>query len=486
MINIRQKATKGALWSFFGSTAAQIIRFGIGIVLARILTPREYGLVGMLAIFISVSDALVDSGFGQALIQKKAASKIDFSSVFFLNVIISLFLFLVILIFSPQIANFFNEPQLELLVIILAAGIIIRSFMVIQNTIFIKAIDFKIISAYRILSIICSGLIAIPMALKGYGVWSLVALTLTQNATYTFALWFKSPWKPNWQFSYSSIKELFGFGSRILGIGLLDNIFLHINKLVIGKYFSATDLGFYNRAYGYRDLISKNILMIIQSVVFPTFATFQDDLVRVRSNLRKVSEFSLFITIPMLALLAFTAEPLIIFLITDKWLPAVPYLQVLCLAGVFYPLSGIQVNILKAIGKVDVYFRMILSHKAFIIISIIIAIRWGVMGLVVAQVFNMFFIYFLGVLAIKKFLNESVLNQLWSVIKYVMIVIVIFYPIHLFINYYFRNDLIIILMQSVLSLSIYYVITSAIKFQGFVEFRRILKEVILPKLKRNK
>jgi len=485
MGELKQKATTGALWSFLGSFGAQIVRFGIGIVLARILTPREYGLVGMLAIFIAIGDALVEGGFGQALIQKKNPTKKDYSSVFFLNLLVGVLLFFLLGALSPLIARFFEEDILSDLIVVLAFGIVIRSFMVIQNSIFIKQINFKAISIYRIISIAVSGLVAIPMAINGYGVWSLVGLTLTQNFTFTILLWFKSDWKPGFTLSFNSIKELFGFGSRILGISLLDNVFLNINKLVIGKYFLASDLGFYTRAYNYRDLVSKNILMVINSIVFPSFALFQDNLEKVKENYVKVSELAIFLTIPLLAALAFGAEPLIRFLITEKWLDTVPYLQILAIAGVFYPLSGVQVGILKAIGKANVYFGMILAHKIFIVLSIIVAIRWGVMGLVVAQVFNMFFIYSLGVAAMNKHLQTSIAKDLFMLIKYAALGLFVFFIAYFVAHYFFTKDLFVILCIGIIGFSLYYGTTSIMKLQGLKEFNQILNMHFLSKIKKN-
>jgi len=479
---LRQKTVSGAGWSFLGNITSQIVRFVIGIVLARMLLPGDYGLVGMLAIFISVGDALVESGFSQALIQKKDASNEDYSTVFFINFFIACLIFLLLCLTAPLIAKFYNEEQLNHLVIVLSIGIIIRSFTIIQATRFTKNLLFRELAIINVISTLISGLVSLPMALKGYGVWSLVGLSLSKDFTYSVLLWIRSEWKPSFLFKRDSAKNLFGFGSRILGVGLLDNFFLHINKLIIGKFFTAADLGFYTRAYGYRDMISKNILNITSSLAFPSFSSIQNDFNKVRTNYKKASELVTFISVPLLALMAFLAEPLIRILITDKWLPAVPYLQILCIAGIFYPVSGIQISILKALGKANEYLILNVIQKVFIIIGIVIGIKWGVIGLVYAQVFSMAIVYALGIYYMKKFLKLNYREQIIDFFKYTLLVILIFGTMYKITNYITTNDLALIIIQSFVDISVYFFISFYLKYNGAIEIVTIFKENFLPRL----
>lgn len=484
MESLRKKTASAALWSFAGNTGATVIRFGIGVVIARILSPEDYGLVAMFAIFLGVGTALVDSGFSQALIQKVKPSQLDYSSVFFLNIVIAIVIYLALWLTSPFIASFYNEPSIKQLVVFLSFTLVLNSLTAVQHTHFVKELKFKEISKLRVVSTIVSGVIAIPMAIKGYGVWSLVGLNLSQAGSFSLLLWRQSSWRPSFMFSIESIKSLFGFGSRILGIGLLDNIFLHLNKLIIGKYFYSTELGLYTRAYNYRDLVSKRMLGIINAVAFPAFSKIQDDNTRLKDNLRSTSELAIFLISPSLALLAFAAEPLIRFLITNKWIECVPYLQILCIAGLFYPVSGLQVGILKAIGRANVYFRIILIHKIAIVLSILIAIKWGVLGLVYAQVFTMFLIYFLGVLCMKKYLNISVFDQFKSFFPYPIVGVIVFYGSYLISNMITSNDLLLILFQTIVGMSVYLLWGWLSKTEGWYQTIRLLKEQVLPKLKK--
>lgn len=483
MSSLRQETASAAIWSFVGNTGSTIVRFGIGIVITRILSPEDYGLVAMLAIFIGVGDALIDSGFSQALIQKKKPTQVDYSSVFFLNILIALSLYFLLWVSSQLIATFYEEPVLRQLTIILSLSLIINSLTAVQSTLLAKELRFKEISKFRVASTIISGAVAIPMAIKGLGVWSLIGLTLSQGGSFSLLVWMQSKWRPSLTFSISSIRQLFGFGSRILGIGLLDNIFLHLNKLIIGKYFYAAELGLYNRAYNYRDLVSKSMLGIVNSVAFPAFSKIRNDNKSIMANYQCVSELATYLITPSLALLAFAAEPLIRFLITDKWIQSVPYLQVLCIAGLFYPVSGLQVSIFKAIGRVNTYFRIITIHKITIVMAIIIAIRWGVIGLVSAQVFTMFLVFFLGAIYIKKYLRIKLTVQMIAFFKYPFFGAVFFYASYRFANSITSDDLLLICLQTVFGPAIYFLWALFAKTEGSHQAIKLMKEHVLPRLK---
>jgi O-antigen/teichoic acid export membrane protein len=486
MSRLRRETASAAIWSFVGNTGSTIIRFGIGIVIARILSPEDYGLVAMLAIFIGIGDALIDSGFSQALIQKKEPTQVDYSSVFFLNILIALSLYFLLLISSPLIAAFYEEPSLRQLTIFLSLVLIINSTTSVQSTILAKELRFKEISKFRVVSTIISGFVAIPMALKGFGVWSLIGLSLSQGGSFSLLIWIQSKWRPSLVFSISSIKQLFGFGSRILAIGLLDNFFLHLHKLIIGKYFYANELGLYTRAYNYRDLVSKRMLSIVNAVSFPAFSRIQDNHVSLKLNYQRVSELAIYLITPSLALLAFTSEPLIRFLITEKWIASVPYLQILCIAGMFYPVSGLQVSIFKALGKVNTYLRIIFIHKIAIIISILIAIRWGVMGLVYAQVLTMLLVFLLGAIYIKKFLKIELIIQMITFFKYPLVGFMIFFSCYYFANLITSKDLLLILIQTLTGPAIYFLWGWIAKTEGSNQTVMLIREQVLPRLKKRK
>ena len=482
MGELRKRTVDGALWNFAGNAGQQLARFVIGIVLARILSPGEYGIIGMVAIFISIADTFVDSGFSQSLIHKKDVTAADYSTVFIINILIGAVIFLLLWASSGWIADFFNQSILKDIIIVLAIGIVIRSFTIIQTTRLTKELNFKTLTRINVISMLIAGLVAIPMALGGYGVWSLVGLQVSRDLAYTAIIWIFGKWHPAMNFSSSSAKDLFGFGSRILGVGLLDTVFLNINNLLIGKLFTAADLGFYTRATGYRNLISKNMLTVINTVSFPAFSSLRGGLAetsagdeRLRGSYKKSVELAAFLTAPLFILLFFTAEPFIRVLITDKWMPAVPYLKVLCLGGIFYPVYGLQVSILKATGRADRYLHISIIHKILILASIIIGIHWGVMGLVAGQVLAMAGIFIFGTFFLRQVIKYKVLSQVADLLKYMVIAIPLFFAVNFLVCSLVDGQLLRLLLQAVADLSLYLILSGILRFAGYSEAMMILK-----------
>jgi teichuronic acid exporter len=474
LTSLKDKTLKGVSWSLIGTISSQLVRFGIGIILARLLSPSDYGILGMLAIFISVGDALVEGGFSQALIQKKDADKKDFSTVFYINIIISFAIYIILFAFSDQIARFYNSNILKTLIVVTSVGLIIRSLTVVHTTLLVKKLRFKEITFINIATTLFSGAIGVMMAYNGYGVWSLVGLSLSRDLSYSLIIPFISKWRPELYFSTQSAKKLFAFGSRILGVSILDNLFLHLNSLIIGKFFRPQDLGYYTRAYGYRDLISKNISNVIQSVAFPAFALMDNESNRLSVNFRRMLELTLFITTPLLIILVFTAEPLIRFMITEKWLPSVVYLQVLCFAGLFYPVLSLQASVLQAIGKTNQYLFITLLNKIFVISGVIIGFRWGVIGLVYSQVFAMFITVFLCQFYIKQYIEFGVFDQIIILFKYTIFSLISNFTCWKLLKIFNLADLPEIILQVVFSLILYFIICFGLKTIGWDEFKNII------------
>ena len=276
-MSLKQKTISGLLWSFIDNFANLGITFIVGIILARLLSPKEFGLIGMLTIFIAVSQSFINSGFSQALIRKKDPSQEDYSTVFYFNMIIGVVCFLVLFLCAGLISRFFKEPQLKPLVQVLGLSLIINAFTIIQQTILTKRIDFKLQAKISIISSVVSGVTGIGMAFAGYGVWSLVIRTITMYAMSSILLWSWNRWKPDLVFSIQSFKELFSFGSNLLISGLIDTIYRNVYYLVIGKYFSAQELGYYTRADQFSSLPSSNLTSVIQRVSYPVLSSIKED-----------------------------------------------------------------------------------------------------------------------------------------------------------------------------------------------------------------
>lgn len=396
MTDLKQKTVSGLLWSFIDQFANLGITFIIGIILARLLSPKEFGLIGMIAIFIAVSESFINSGFSQALIRKKNCTDTDYSTVFFFNLATGILFFLILFFTAPIIAHFFKEPILEPMVKVLGIVLIIDSLTFIQRTILTKRIDFKLQARISVIASVGSGIIAIYMAFIGFGVWSLVAQRLSRQALNSLFLWLWNRWKPLLVFSIQSFKELFGFGSKLLASGLIDTLYRNIYYLVIGKYFSAQDLGFYTRADNFRNLPSQSLNGIISRVSYPVLASIQDDVPQLKSKYKILIRSTMFITFVLMLGMAAVAEPMIHTLIGAKWEPAIIYLQMLCFVGMMYPLHALNLNMLQVQGRSDLFLKLEVIKKIIAIPTIVIGVFFGIKIMIVGMMVNTLIAYYLN------------------------------------------------------------------------------------------
>ncbi len=346
-MSLKQKTVSGLFWSFIDDFAKLGITFVSGIILARLLTPREYGLIGMTTIFIAISQSFIDSGFRQALIRKGDCTQADYSTVFYFNLFVSFIFYLLLFVFAGTIGQFFKEPKLPAIIRVLGIGLIINALTLVQQTQLIKDINFRLQTRISVISAIISGIIGITMAYTGYGVWSLVATTLSGSFVTMLLLWLWRKWRPSLLFSWASFKEMFAFGSRLLISGLIDTVNRNIYNLIIGKYFSAADLGYYTRAVTFTNLPSQNLTGVVQRVSYPVLTTMQDDPQRLRAAYRKLIQNTMLISFVLMLGMAAVAEPMVITLVGEQWRPSIDYLQLLCFVGMFYPLHAINLNMLQ-------------------------------------------------------------------------------------------------------------------------------------------
>ena len=309
----------------------------------------------MITIFIAVSESFINSGFSSALIQKKNCTDIDYSTVFYFNLAVGFIFYWILFFLAPFISCFFNEPQLIDLVRVLSIVLIIDSLTIIQRTILTKRIDFKLQAEVSISSSIISGIVGIFMAYAGFGVWSLIARQICQRLVNSSLLWIWNRWRPMSVFSRKSFNELFSFGNKLFISGLIDTLYRNIYLLIIGKYFSAQELGFYTRANQFKALPAENINGIVSRVSFPVLAQMQDDKVALKKNYQKLIKSIMFITFVLMMGMAAVAEPMVIVLIGEPWRPCIIYLQMLCFVGMMYPLHSLNLNMLKVQGRSDLF-----------------------------------------------------------------------------------------------------------------------------------
>jgi teichuronic acid exporter len=417
--SLKTKTINGLIWSFFDNFSVQLSQFIIGIILARILSPNDFGLIGMLTIFITISQWFVSSGFGQALIRKKDCNQNDYSTVFIFNIISGFVLYIVLFLTSGYISNFFNEPQLEALLNVLGISLIIIAFTIIQQTQLTKRLDFKLQTRISVISSIISGIIGVLLAYLGYGVWSLVYKSLLEYFIRSFLLWRYNKWRPSFIFDTNSFKELFGFGSKLMLRGLIYTIFNNLYYVVIAKYFSTADLGYYTRAEQFNRMPSSNINKVINRVSYPVLSELQNDDKALKAAYKKIFTSLVFISSISMLILGAIAEPLILTLIGEKWLPSVPILQLLCFVGLLYPLCDFNLTILKVKGKSGLILKLEIIKRILSIPVVIIGIMYGInaliIGMIVLSLFEFLINSYFSGKEISYTLKEQILNNLPSI-----------------------------------------------------------------------
>ena len=383
-------------WSGLERLGPRTMQFIVSVVLARLLTPAEFGLIGMIMVFIALGKVLLNSGFGAALIQKQDATEPHYSSVFYANILLSLAAAAALWLAAPWIARFYAQPALIAPTRVLGLNFIFTAFGLIQTTLLTKRLDFKTQAKVRLIAVGGSGVVGIGMALLGWGIWSLVFQSLSNTLFDALLLWGFSSWRPRRTLSLAALRELFGFSSRMLASGVLDTLFRNIYNIVIGKLFLPADLGYYTRANSLQQIPSQTLGNVIGRVTFPLFSEIQQQPQRIRHGVRKALRTVALVNLPMMVGLMVTARPLIITLIGEKWLPAVPYLQLLAIVGLFYPLSAINLNVLLARGRSDLFFRLEVIKKTLIVIALFISWRWGIEAIILGQIITAIIAYYLN------------------------------------------------------------------------------------------
>ena len=384
--SLKKKTVKGVAWTSLNQAVSLGFGFVIGVILARLLSPSDYGLLAMIVVFNAIAMAFINSGFGNALIRKPDLIEDDNTTAFIFNIVAGLLLYGVIWIIAPWVAKFYDKPILASLLRAEGILLIIISFRIVQNTQLSRALNFKAKTIINLSSQVLAGIIAILAAYKGFGVWSLVIQHLMGGVTELVLLWIISPWRPRGRWNKKSINYLWGYGSKLLASGLLDTVYSNIYPIVIGKFYSAAELGHYTQAKQYAGLPSGTLTGVLQQVTFPVLSQIQEDTERLGSSYRRMLRFTVFLVFPVMMGLVALAHPLVLTLVTDKWAECVPYLQVICFASMWYPVHAINLNLLQVKGRSDLFLRLEVVKKAVITIAIFICVPFGVMGICIGSV----------------------------------------------------------------------------------------------------
>lgn len=412
MKELKSKVSEGFLWSSIERFSIQGIQFIVGIIIARILSPGDYGLMGMTVVFLAISQVFIDSGFSTALIQKKDRNETDYSTVFYFNIALGILFYLLLFAAAPLIARFYRQPELINLTRVLGINVFLISLAVVQRAKLTVIVDFKTQAKAGFIAVVLSGACGVVLAYLGYGVWALVMQVLLNNALNTALLWIYSRWVPSLIFSTRSFRYLFAFGSKLLGAGLLDTLYKNIYSLIIGKLFSSAELGYYTRADQFSQLPSSNITGIIQRVTFPVLCSLQEDEERLKQVYKKFIQMSALLIFPLMLGLAALAVPLIRLILTEKWLPSAPLLQWLCLGSMLYPIHALNLNLLNVKGRSDLFLRLEIIKKTIMTAAILLTFRYGVLIMMMGLAVTSYITLFINTYYTKKLIGYGIWKQM--------------------------------------------------------------------------
>ena len=471
--SLRHVTIRALSWSFIEVIGRQGVRFVIGIVLARLLFPEQFGLIGMLTIFMAVARSFLDSGFGAALIQKREPTLTDTCSIFYFNIVVGLVAAGLLCLVAPRIASFYNQPILTPLTRAMSLIIVINSFGLIQSIILSKQINFKTQTKVSLIAGTLSGIMGIILATAGFGVWSLVVQQVSGSLFSTILLWLFSTWRPALIFSFNALKDMFGFGSRLLVSGVLNQIFDNIYLLVIGKLFSAADLGYFTRANTLQALPSQTLSEMVGRVTFPVFSSIQEDLNRLKRGLKKALTVLAFVNFPVMVGLAVIARPLVVVLLTEKWAECIPYLQLLCMLGLLYPLHVINLSVLQALGRSDLFLRLEIIKKVLIVINIVVTWRWGISAMIYGMIAVSLISYYLNSYYSGVLLGYSLWEQLRDLFSSLIIAVLMGLVIYMAGLLPFPNYWSMLLVQIAIGIVVYVGLCRLFRLKAFMEIWQV-------------
>lgn len=471
------KETGGVLPNFFWRLAerfgAQGVALVVSIILARLLVPEVYGTIALVTVFTQILNVFVDSGFGNALIQKKDADDLDFSTVFYFNIAVCLLLYAGVFLAAPWIARFYNDLALTPVVRVLSLTLIISGVKNVQQAYVSRTMQFKRFFFATLGGTIGAAVIGIAMAYFGFGVWALVAQQIFNATVDTIILWITVKWRPKWMFSWQRLKGLFSFGWKLLASSLLDTVYSDLRQLIIGKLYTSSDLAQYNRGKQLPDLLVNNIDTSINSVLLPAMSQVQDDSARVKSMTRRAMKTSTYVIAPIMMGLAFTAEFVIRLLLTEKWMPCVPFLRIFCITYMFYPVHTANLNAIKAMGRSDLFLKLEIVKKVVGLIVLLSTMWFGVMAMAYSLLFTSITSQIINSWPNKKLLDYSYPEQIRDVLPGILLAVLMgccVYPI----QWLGLPDVVTLLIQVPLGAAIYIGVSAVLRLDSY---KYVMKEI---------
>ena len=478
-MTLKKQALYGVFWVGFQQFSTLGINFGISIILARLLLPKEFGLIAMIGIFMGIGNTLMSAGLGQSLVRTKDANEEDFSTVFFYNLIGSILIYFIIFLAAPFIADFYDQQILINIIRVFSITFLINAFSMVQFTRLTIQMDFKTQMKVSVPSLIISGLCGVLMAYNNYGVWSLVYMSIIGALISTIQIWFWTKWKPVFVFNKEKFKYHFNFGYKLTLSAIIDIIFMNAYVLIIGKFFAPSQVGFYDRANNLKQFPVKNISNILHKVTFPLFAKIKDNDLKLKNIYKRIMKMVIFLIAPILIFMAVLAEPLFRFLLTEKWLPAVPYFQILCFNGILFPIHSYNLNILKVKGRTDLYLKVEIIKKIATIMVIVMTFKFGIYGLLYCSVFLSIIEFFINTHYTNKILNYSSFEQFKDLIPSIILALFcgfFIYYTDYYLKVYLNYDIIRVLIGSLIGSLVYLVIAHYTKMNSLIELINIIKK----------
>lgn len=474
--SLKDKTIKGTFWSAADAFLGRGVSFVVGLVLARLLSPEEYGIIGISLTFTIIINGIVDSGFSNSLIRKKDTTNDDYNTMFITNMVMSVLLYIIVYFTAPLVSKFFNL-EITNIVRVLGLMLINNGLSLVQNTILTKKIDFKTKTKISLISSISSGVIGITMAFVGFGVWALVAQQLSRQLIYTICLWIYNKWRPNFSFSISSFKYMWGFGWKLLVSGMLDNLWKELYQIVVGKFYNPATLGQYTRSRSYAQLFSSNITSIIQRVTYPVLAEVQDNKERMVAAYRKVIKITMFVTCICMLSLGAVAEPLIYCLIGPKWHEAATYLPLICISMSLYPLHAINLNMLQVQGRSDIFLYLEIIKKAYGLIPVAIGIFFNIYWMLIALIGTGIISFFLNTYYTGKKLGYNSWRQLKDIAPSYIIAFIIAILVY-FIKFLPLSYWVILPIQIAVGILVFFILCEITKLPEYIEVKNIALSAI--------
>lgn len=481
--SLKKKTVKGVGWSVIDNGVSLGVTFVVSIVLARLLTPDDYGLIGILTVFLSILNAIVDSGFKNALIRKHNAQDIDFCTVFYTNFILSVFLAATLFFCARPIANFFDREELVNMTRVMSSIVVINAFAIVQNVRLTKKIDFKTQAKISFTASVLSGAIGIILAVLDYGVWALVVQQISLQFFKTTLLWFFNKWIPSLIFSWNSLKEMWSFGWKLLVSSLIDTTWKEIYQVVVGKCYSPQTLGLYTRAGQFSKLFSSNLTVVIQRVSFPVLSSIQNDKIRLKSAYQRIIRNTMLLTFVLMVGLAACAKPMVVCLIGEKWMGCVVFLQLICFRGMLYPLHAINLNMLQVQGRSDLFLKLEIIKKIIGVGPLILGIFVNIYLMVAGSVVTSFIAYYLNAYYSGPFLNYSIKDQIKDILPSFGVAITMAIPVFLM-SFIPISPYILFPLQIIVGAILTILICKKLNLSEYHELKGIVLQAILKVLHR--